>query len=130
MKVMPDRAKVTNSFGGATNLGFNGRVRCLTLMREWYVLIFERIKEESIKNKKIYETIKKGFDRALSTILDANITTLIASLLLFVFGSGPIKGFSITLSLGVIASMFTALMLTNLLVHFYVSFTSKKEINL
>jgi len=97
------------------------------------VLIFERIKEESIKNKKIYETIKKGFDRALSTILDANITTLIASLLLlllFVFGSGPIKGFSITLSLGVIASMFTALMLTNLLVHFYVSFTSKKEINL
>jgi protein-export membrane protein SecD len=94
------------------------------------VLIFERIKEESVKNIKIYETIKKGFDRALSTILDANITTLIASLLLFVFGSGPIKGFSITLSLGVIASMFTALMLTNLLVHFYVSFTSKKEINL
>ena len=85
-------------------------------------------KDEIIK--KIYESIKKGFDRALSTILDANITTLIASLLLFVFGSGPIKGFSITLSLGVIASMFTALMLTNLLVHLYVSFFSKKEINL
>ncbi len=94
------------------------------------VLIFERIKEENTNNKNVYLTIKKGFDKALSTILDANITTLIASLLLFVFGSGPIKGFSITLSLGVIASMFTALMLTNLLVHFYISFTSKKEINL
>mgnify|MGYP001384865250 CR=1 FL=1 len=110
--------------------GIAGIVLTIGMAVDANVLIFERIKEESFKNKKIYETIKKGFDRALSTILDANITTLIASLLLFVFGSGPIKGFSITLSLGVIASMFTALMLTNLLVHFYVSFTSKKEINL
>ena len=110
--------------------GIAGIVLTIGMAVDANVLIFERIKEESVKNKKIYETIKKGFDRALSTILDANITTLIASLLLFVFGSGPIKGFSITLSLGVIASMFTALMLTNLLVHFYVSFASKKEINL
>ena len=110
--------------------GIAGIVLTIGMAVDANVLIFERIKEESVKNKKIYETIKKGFDRALSTILDANITTLIASLLLFVFGSGPIKGFSITLSLGVIASMFTALMLTNLLVHFYVSFSSKKEINL
>ena len=110
--------------------GIAGIVLTIGMAVDANVLIFERIKEESLKNKKIYETIKKGFDRALSTILDANITTLIASLLLFVFGSGPIKGFAITLSLGVIASMFTALMLTNLLVHFYVSFTSKKEINL
>jgi protein-export membrane protein SecD len=110
--------------------GIAGIVLTIGMAVDANVLIFERIKEESTKNNKIYETIKKGFDRALSTILDANITTLIASLLLFVFGSGPIKGFSITLSLGVIASMFTALMLTNLLVHFYVSFTSKKEINL
>ena len=110
--------------------GIAGIVLTIGMAVDANVLIFERIKEESIKNKKIYETIKKGFDRAISTILDANITTLIASLLLFVFGSGPIKGFSITLSLGVIASMFTALMLTNLLVHFYISFTSKKEINL
>ena len=110
--------------------GIAGIVLTIGMAVDANVLIFERIKEEGVKNKKIYETIKKGFDRALSTILDANITTLIASLLLFVFGSGPIKGFAITLSLGVIASMFTALMLTNLLVHFYVSFTSKKEINL
>ena len=94
------------------------------------VLIFERIKEENLKKGKVHQIVKNGFDRAMSTILDANITTLIAAVLLFAFGSGPIRGFSITLSLGVIASMFTALMLTNLLVHFYVSFTSKKEINL
>ena len=110
--------------------GIAGIVLTIGMAVDANVLIFERIKEENLKNKKVYETVKKGFDRALSTILDANITTLIASLLLFVFGSGPIKGFSITLSLGVIASMFTALMLSNLLVHFYLSFTSKKEINL
>ena len=110
--------------------GIAGIILTVGMAVDANVLIFERIKEENIKNKKIFETIKKGFDRALSTILDANITTLIASLLLFVFGSGPIKGFSITLSLGVIASMFTALMLTNLLIHIYVSITSKKEIKL
>ena len=64
----------------------------------------------------------------MSTILDANITTLIAAFLLFLFGSGPIKGFSITLSLGVIASMFTALMLTNFLIHLFISITNQKEI--
>ncbi len=110
--------------------GIAGIVLTIGMAVDANVLIFERIKEENLKNKKIYETIKKGFDRALSTILDANITTLIASLLLFVFGSGPIKGFSITLSLGVIASMFTSLMLTNLLIHIYISLTSKKEIRL
>ena len=93
-------------------------------------LIFERIKEESLKNTKVYQIVKNGFDRAMSTILDANITTLIAAVLLFAFGSGPIRGFSITLSLGVLASMFTALMLTNFLVYLYISLTSKKEIDL
>ena len=110
--------------------GIAGIVLTIGMAVDANVLIFERIKEENLKKGKIYETIKKGFDRALSTILDANITTLIASLLLFVFGSGPIKGFSITLSLGVIASMFTALMLTNLLIHLFISFNSKKEISL
>ena len=108
--------------------GIAGIVLTIGMAVDANVLIFERIKEESVKNKKIYETIKKGFDRALSTILDANITTLIASLLLFVFGSGPIKGFSITLSLGVIASMFTALMLTNLLVHFMFHLLLKRRL--
>ena len=94
------------------------------------VLIFERIKEENLKKGKVHQIVKNGFERAMSTILDANITTLIAAVLLFAFGSGPIRGFSITLSLGVIASMFTALMLTNFLVYLYLSMSSKKEINL
>ena len=110
--------------------GIAGIVLTIGMAVDANVLIFERIKEENLKRTKIFETIKKGFDRALSTILDANITTLIAALLLFVFGSGPIKGFSITLSLGVLASMFTALMLTNFLVHVYLIFLNKKEINL
>ena len=110
--------------------GIAGIVLTIGIAVDANVLIFERIKEENLKKTKIFETIKRGFDKALSTILDANITTLIASLLLFVFGSGPIKGFAITLSLGVVASMFTALMLTNFLIHFYLSFRNKKEINL
>ena len=82
------------------------------------------------KKTKTLSAIKNGFDKAMSTILDANITTLIASLLLFVFGSGPIKGFSITLSLGIFASMFSAIMFTNFLVYLWYSFSKKKEINL
>ncbi len=110
--------------------GIAGIVLTIGMAVDANVLIFERIKEESLKNKKVYQIVKNGFDRAMSTILDANITTLIAAVLLFAFGSGPIRGFSITLSLGVLASMFTALMLTNFLVYLYLSFTSKKEIKL
>ncbi len=110
--------------------GIAGIVLTIGMAVDANVLIFERIKEESLKNTKVYQIVKNGFDRAMSTILDANITTLIAAVLLFAFGSGPIRGFSITLSLGVIASMFTALMLTNFLVYLYISLTSKKEIDL
>tara|TARA_B100000575_G_scaffold167645_1_gene134098 strand:+ start:1 stop:1206 length:1206 start_codon:yes stop_codon:yes gene_type:complete len=110
--------------------GIAGIVLTIGMAVDANVLIFERIKEERLKNKNVYQIIKNGFDRAMSTILDANITTLIAAVLLFAFGSGPIRGFSITLSLGVITSMFTALMLTNFLVYFYLSISSKKEIHL
>ena len=110
--------------------GIAGIVLTIGMAVDANVLIFERIKEESKKNTKVFQIVKNGFDRAMSTILDANITTLIASVLLFAFGSGPIRGFSITLSLGVIASMFTALMLTNFLVYMYLYFMDKKEIKL
>ncbi len=110
--------------------GIAGIVLTIGMAVDANVLIFERIKEESLKNTKVYLIVKNGFDKAMSTILDANITTLIAAVLLFAFGSGPIRGFSITLSLGVLASMFTALMLTNFLVYMYISLLNKKEINL
>ena len=110
--------------------GIAGIVLTIGMAVDANVLIFERIKEESLKQTKVFQIVKNGFDRAMSTILDANITTLIAAVLLFAFGSGPIRGFSITLSLGVIASMFTALMLTNFLVYMYLSFANKKELKL
>ena len=86
------------------------------------------IKEELQKGFKPLEAVKNGFDRAISTILDANITTLIAALILFTFGSGPIKGFSITLSLGIIASMFTAIIFSNFLIHLWFFISKRKEL--
>ena len=110
--------------------GIAGIVLTIGMAVDANVLIFERIKEEYSKKTKVLLAIKNGFDRAISTILDANITTLIASLLLFVFGSGPIKGFAITLSLGIFASMFTAIMFTNFLIYFWYSISKSKDLKL
>ena len=110
--------------------GIAGIVLTIGMAVDANVLIFERIKEELSRNNKVLTSVKNGFDKALSTILDANITTLIAALILFVLGSGPIKGFSITLSLGIIASMFTSILFTNFLIYFWYSLSLKKEINL
>jgi len=76
------------------------------------VLIFERIREELRNGNSPQASIHEGYDRALSTIVDANITTLIAAVVLFAFGTGPIKGFAVTLSIGILTSMFTAIFVT------------------
>ncbi|MCK5920398.1 MAG: protein translocase subunit SecD, partial [Methylococcales bacterium] len=76
------------------------------------VLIFERIREELRNGNTPQASIHLGYDRALSTIVDANITTLIAAIVLFNFGTGPIKGFAVTLSIGILTSMFTAIIVT------------------
>ena len=73
------------------------------------VLIFERIREELDAGNTPQSAIKSGYDKAFSSIADANVTTLIAAVVLFGFGTGPIKGFAVTLSLGIITSMFTAI---------------------
>jgi preprotein translocase subunit SecD len=75
-------------------------------------LIFERIREELRNGNTPQASIHLGYDRALSTIVDANITTLIAAIVLFNFGTGPIKGFAVTLSIGILTSMFTAIFVT------------------
>ncbi|WP_455373430.1 protein translocase subunit SecD [Limibacillus halophilus] len=80
------------------------------------VLIFERIREEIRNGRGPVPAIEEGYKRALTTILDSNLTTLIAAVLLFNFGSGPIKGFAVTLAIGIVTSMFTAIMFTRLLV--------------
>ena len=81
------------------------------------VLIFERIREELRLGKSPQAAIYAGYDRAFDTILDSNVTTLIAALVLFGFGSGPVKGFAITLSIGIATSMFTAITGTRAIVN-------------
>jgi len=81
------------------------------------VLIFERIREELRNGNSPQASIFSGYEKAVHTITDANITTLIAAIVLFSFGTGPIKGFAITLSIGILTSMFTAIMGTRALVN-------------
>ena len=92
--------------------GIAGIILTIGMAVDANVLIFERIREELALGKPPRAAVDAGYDRATLTIMDANITTLIAALVLFQFGTGPVKGFAVTLSLGVVASLFTALILT------------------
>ena len=96
--------------------GIAGIVLTVGMAVDANVLIFARIREE-LKEKDPQSAIRDGFSRAFITILDANITTLIAALILYVIGTGPVKGFAITLSIGIITSMFTAIMCTRAIVN-------------
>ena len=84
------------------------------------VLVFERIREELSKGRSAIAAIDSGYQRAISTIIDSNLTTLFAALFLYIFGSGPIKGFAVTLGIGIATSMFTAVMVTRLFIVFWV----------
>jgi preprotein translocase subunit SecD len=95
--------------------GIAGIILTIGMAVDANVLIFERIREESRLGKTPRAAVDAGYERATLTILDANVTTLIAALVLFQFGTGPVKGFAVTLSLGVIASLFTALILTRMI---------------
>ncbi|ABL02712.1 protein-export membrane protein SecD [Candidatus Ruthia magnifica str. Cm (Calyptogena magnifica)] len=97
--------------------GIAGIVLTVGMAVDANVLIFERIKEELCVNSKIQKAISNGYDKALLTIADANITTLIAALVLFSFGTGPIKGFAITLSIGIVTSMFTAIIVSRAIIN-------------
>jgi preprotein translocase subunit SecD len=97
--------------------GVAGIVLTVGMAVDANVLIFERIREEIRNGNSPQASIHLGYDRALSTIVDANITTLIAAVVLFNFGTGPIKGFAVTLSIGILTSMFTAIMVTRGLVN-------------
>ncbi len=96
--------------------GIAGIVLTLGMAVDANVLIFERIREEVENGNSPQAAIRAGFDKAFGTIADANITTLIAAIVLFGFGSGPIKGFAVTLSIGILTSMFTAIMMSRGLV--------------
>jgi len=96
--------------------GMAGIVLTIGMAVDANVLIFERIREELHLGKTPLAAIDGGYDKALTTIVDANITTLIAAIVLFQFGSGPVKGFAVTLSVGILASMFTAITVTRAIV--------------
>ncbi len=97
--------------------GMAGIVLTVGMAVDANVLIFERIREEIREGRSPQQAIHFGYDNAFSTILDANITTFIAGMILFAVGTGPIKGFSITLMIGIITSMFTAIIVTRVLVN-------------
>lgn len=97
--------------------GIAGIVLTVGMAVDANVLIFERIREELRLGNSPQASIKAGYEKAFSTIADANITTLIAAVVLFAFGTGPIKGFAITLSIGIVSSMFTAIMGTRAVIN-------------
>ncbi|TVR80466.1 MAG: protein translocase subunit SecD [Rhodospirillales bacterium] len=96
--------------------GIAGIVLTIGMAVDANVLIFERIREEVRAGRTPISAIDAGYSRALSTIIDANVTTLIAAVLLYIFGSGPVRGFAVTLAIGICTSLFTAIMLTRMLV--------------
>lgn len=96
--------------------GIAGIVLTVGMAVDANVLIFERIREEIERGRSVYSAIDSGYSRAMATIIDSNLTTLIAAIILFSFGSGPIKGFAVTLGVGIVTSFFSAIMVTRLMV--------------
>ncbi len=110
--------------------GIAGIILTVGMAVDANVLIFERIKEELRTEKSVIHAFDTGYSKAKITVLDANITTLIAAVILFVFGSGPVKGFAITLGIGIITTLFTAYFLARHLTSIIVLRNSNKEIKI
>ena len=96
--------------------GIAGIVLTIGMAVDANVLIFERIREELKRARGPARAIEQGYDKAFSAIIDANITTMIAAVILFVIGSGPVKGFAVTLGIGILTSLFTAIFVTRLMI--------------
>ena len=110
--------------------GIAGIILTIGMAVDANVLIFERIREELANGKSVINSIDNGYKRALTTILDANVTTFIAAIILFQLGSGPIKGFSVTLAIGIVTSVFTAFTLTRFIVARWIRKSNPKIINI
>jgi len=110
--------------------GLAGIILTIGMAVDANVLIFERIKEELRNQKTIRAAIRDGYDRAFLTILDSNLTTLIAAAVLWKFGTGPVRGFAVTLSLGIIASMFTAIVATRVVYDFLTVHRNVKRLSI
>jgi preprotein translocase subunit SecD len=105
--------------------GIAGLILTVGMAVDANVLIFERIREELAKGKTVRAAIDSGYARATVTIIDANVTTIMAAIVLFQFGTGPVKGFAVTLFWGITASMFTAIFMTRT---FYMAFTQNPKV--
>ena len=92
-----------------------GLILTLAVAVDANVLIYERMRDEIRSGRTVIASMEAGFSRAMSTIIDANITTLVAAVIMFWFGSGPVRGFAWTLSIGVFTSVFTAVLVTQVL---------------
>ncbi len=118
-------------FGATLTLpGIAGIILTIGMSVDANVLIFERIREELRLGKPPRASIEGGYGKALVTILDANVTTLIAALVLFQFGTGPIRGFAVTLSIGIIASMFTAIFVTRVIFDYFYTVKKMKKVSI
>jgi preprotein translocase subunit SecD len=110
--------------------GIAGIVLTVGMAVDANVFIFERIREELRIGKSVHNAIESGYGKAFLTIIDANVTTLIAALVLFQFGTGPVKGFAVTLSIGIMASMFTAIFVSRLIYDFYLERRQIKRLSI
>lgn len=110
--------------------GIAGIILTIGMAVDANVLIFERIREELDRGKSTWAALDTGYSKAFITILDANVTTFIAGVVLYNFGSGPVRGFATTLMIGIVASMFTAIFVTRALSEFILSRRSNKEISI
>ncbi|MBR5153758.1 MAG: protein translocase subunit SecD [Alphaproteobacteria bacterium] len=118
---------VTALFGATLTLpGIAGIVLTLGMAVDANVLPFERIRDEVRSGVPTLRAVNMGFDRAMKTVLDGNLTTLICALVLFQFGAGPIRGFAVTLSIGILTTLFTCVWLTRTLVDWYMNGKNKK----
>ena len=114
-----------SALGAALTLpGIAGIVLTVGMAVDANVLVFERIREETRNGRRPLQAIETGYERALTAIIDANVTTFIAAAILFAMGSGPVKGFAVTLGIGIITSVFTAFMVTRFLVSLW--FTARR----
>jgi len=110
--------------------GIAGIVLTIGMAVDANVLIFERIREELNNGRSVINAIESGYSRAITTIIDSNVTTLIATLLLYQFGSGPVRGFAVTLAVGIATSMFTAIWLTRLIVAAWIRRSRPQTLNI
>jgi preprotein translocase subunit SecD len=110
--------------------GIAGIILTIGMAVDGNVLIFERIREELRKGVKVRGAIENGFSRAFITIFDANVTTLIAAIVLYQYGTGPIKGFAVTLSIGIISSMFTAIFVSRFIFDLFLDKYRVKKISI